>query len=143
MTSSEIIDLVFTRNINENTFTETDIRLATEIYVNKYIRGYDIASDYYEKYVKPVIAYVTVVMCFGRTISELSDRGLVEMLSEGARAISEATQSMVLREYEDALYLHIQLMVGEAEKNGVTTIDDDLAVYNRIGYSKIKTEMEI
>lgn len=143
MTSSEIVDLVFTRNVDERSFTEGDIRLATNLYVDRYIYGYDTSSAYYSDFVKPVIAYGTVVMCFARFISEVSDRGLVEMLSEGARAISEATQSMVLKEYEEILFLRIQLMVQEAEKHGVMTINDDLAVYNRIGYSKMKTEMEI
>jgi hypothetical protein len=143
MTVTEIISTVFSRNVSEDHFTDSDILLAKQAYVDKYIQDYDEDSVFYIDYCRPVIAYGVVVNTFHRFTSEITDRGLVEMISDGARTINPENKMAVLREFENTLHQKIDEMLGNCEAAGATILNDDLASYCPIALSENEYENEL
>jgi hypothetical protein len=135
MTASEVVSLAFTRNVSELHFKASDILLAQAQYVDAYISGFTEVSTFFTTYCKPVIAYGTVVLCFERVASEITDRGVVDMVTNGATRIDPTNKLALKNEYATVLNSLIELMVTKAEsESGVTIIDDTLA-YSLIQFS--------
>jgi len=143
MTITEIINTVFSRNISEDHFLPSDINMAKQMYVDQYISGYDEDSIFYIDYCRPVIAYGVVVNTFHRLSSEVSDRGIVEMLSDGSRLVDKDGKAAILREYETMLCEHVELMLNNATAAGALITDDDLAVHCPLQFTARTNEQEL
>jgi protein-tyrosine-phosphatase len=106
MTSAEVVNRAFTRNIDEKHFQESDIVLAKLRYVDAYADGLT-ESD---AYVKDVIAYGVAVDCWERVASEITDRGMVQATLQGGFALQQERSQELKQEYRDKLNALIKLM---------------------------------
>jgi hypothetical protein len=92
MTAAEVISLALTRTIREGQIKASDISLARAKYVNTYLTGtIDETSTFYANYVKPVIAYGVIVDIWDRISVEVTDRGVQQMLAQGATRSQDAS----------------------------------------------------
>ena len=115
ITKSDIVDLAFTRNVSTEHFTDADVAVATDMYVNAYVEDVTSASTIYDDYVKPVIAYGVAVNVFDRIASEITDRGVVQMVTDGATVIGADAKSAMKKEYTTTLNQLIKKMVEAAD----------------------------
>ena len=103
------------------------------MYVDAYINDVTSASTYYDDFVKPVIAYGVIVNIFNRIATEITDRGIVQMVNDGAQSLDTESKNRTLNEYQMQLNHLIELMVDEAdEADLVDTFDYDLVGYTGI-----------
>lgn len=123
ITKTEIVSLAFTRNVSESHITDADISVAVAMYVDAYVLDVTDLSTIYAAYVKPVIAYGVAFNVFDRIASEITDRGVVQMVTEGATVISDQAKLAMKREYASTLNSLIRLMVDAAEVAGMTILD--------------------
>ena len=85
ITKSEIVTLAFNRNISTDLIKDADITSAIRKFVLPYLGTLpDVDGDLYMTYVKPVIAYGVAWLVFDKLSTEVTDRGVVAMLSTGA-----------------------------------------------------------
>jgi hypothetical protein len=92
MTAAEVISLALTRTIREGQIKASDINLARAKYVNAYLTGtIDEQSAFYTNYVKPVIAYGVIVDIWDRISVEFTDRGVQQMVAQGATRSQDAS----------------------------------------------------
>jgi DNA-binding transcriptional regulator YhcF (GntR family) len=143
MTITEIINTVFSRNISEDHFLPSDIKMAKSQYVDSYISGYDEDSIFYIDYCRPVVAYGVVVNTFHRLSSEISDRGIVEMVSDGSRLMDREGKAAILREYEMMLQELIDTMLTNATGANVLITNDDLAVNSPVQFTARTNEQKL
>ena len=136
MTAAQIISLAYTRNLDVKHIKQADIDVATRNYVAKYIIPTSATSSFYVSYVYPVIAFGVACDVFHRIATEITDRGVVEMLSDGARVMDSEGKRRTLGEYEATRDNLIEIMVEKAEETGLTLVHDD-AAYCPVGYSEI------
>ncbi len=106
MTSAEVVNRAFTRNIDEKHFMESDIVLAKERYVDAYADDLTEADSY----VKDVIAYGVAVDCWERVASEITERGMVQATLQGGFALQQERSQELKQEYRDKLNALIKLM---------------------------------
>lgn len=123
MTAAEVVSLAFTRNMSELHFKTADITQAQDMYVDEYVAEYDESSTFFTTYCKPVIAYGCAINCFERIASEITDRGVVDMISNGASRIDPINKAALKSELRRTLTRHIKLMMDAAELAGLTVID--------------------
>ena len=119
ITPSEIRDLALTRNISQEHFTATDISAAEWHFVRGYI-GEDLYAeivddpdsyeDFINDYIKPVLAFAVVVNTFERFTAEVSDRGVVQMLSEGATVMDADSRMRTKEEFMKILNILLEKM---------------------------------
>jgi hypothetical protein len=119
ITPREVVDIALTRTVSVDHFTQSDIQAAVWHYVRGYL-GTDLYAeivdniDDYEEfikdYIKPVLAYGIVVNAFERFTSEVSDRGVVQMLSEGATVIDSDSRSRTKQEFMEILVILLEKM---------------------------------
>lgn len=131
MTAADVVSLAFTRDISELHFKASDILLAQAQYVDAYIESYSEASTYFTTYCKPVIAYGVAVNVWERIAAEITDRGIVDMVTNGATRIDSVNKLALKSEYATTLNSLIELMVASVGTNA-TVIDDTL------GYSQVE-----
>lgn len=125
ITPSEVINLALTRNVSVEHFTQTDINTA----VWKYVRGYlgtelyaaivdDLVTyeDFIKDYIKPVLAYGIVCDSFNRMASEVSDRGVVSLLSEGATIMDSDNRARTKDEFISVLVVLLEKMITHCEE---------------------------
>jgi hypothetical protein len=122
MTAAEVISLAFTRNLDVNHIKDSDITIAKQRYVDAYISGYDVESDFYENYCKPVIAYGVAVDVFNRIATEVTDKGITIFDTTGARSLSGEQLQTVKNEYATQRNYLIQSMVAAAEEEGLEVL---------------------
>jgi hypothetical protein len=128
MTSTEVIQLAFTRNLSVDHITQADIDLSKYKYVDGYVTGYDETSDFYEVYCKPVIAYGVAVDIFYRIASEVTDRGVVSFTQQGTAILAPDTRKWTHREYARTRDYLIKKMLEEAKSEGIELVDDTVTV---------------
>ena len=126
ITKSDIINLAFTRNISTEHITDADIDVAVSMYVDAYVDDVTDASSIYDDYVKPVIAYGVAVNIFDRVASEITDRGVVQMVTDGATVISDTSKAAMKREYVMTLNQLIKKMVDAADDADMDLTDTTL-----------------
>lgn len=125
ITPSEVINLALTRNVTVEHFTQTDINAA----VWKYVRGYlgtelyaaiiddlETYEDFIKDYIKPVLAYGIVCDTFNRMASEVSDRGVVSLLSEGATVLDSDGRARTKDEFLEVLNILLEKMITHCEE---------------------------
>jgi hypothetical protein len=125
---SEVIEIALARNISEELIRDRDIEAAQIDYVKKYVGTdlYDLLvanadndyDDFIADYVKPVLAYGVVYNIFDRITAEVSDRGVVAMLSEGATVMDAESRLRAKQEYLSALVVYLEKMtdyLGDSE----------------------------
>ena len=140
MTAAEIIALAYTRNIATGHITQADIDVATREYVTKYITPTSATSTFYTSYVHPVIAFGVACDIFNRISSEITDRGVVEMLSDGARVMDAEGKRRTLGEYEATRDKLIEIMVEEAEDEGLTLVYEDDVEHCPVGFTGLEKD---
>ena len=142
-TAAEVVSLAFTRNVSELHFKTSDITLAQYKYVDGYIEGYSETSTFFTTYCKPVIAYGCAVDCWERIASEVTDRGIVDMVTQGATRIDPNNKAALKSEYSKTLSKLIEIMVIEAEsESGITVLDADID-YEEVGFTGTENIGEI
>jgi len=119
ITKSDIVSLAFTRNVSEDHILDADVSVAIAQYVDAYIIGVTSTSTIYDDYVKPVIAFGVAVNIFNRIASEITDRGVVAMVSEGATVLDSDSKQRTLNEYADTLNSLIAKMIEAADDQGM------------------------
>lgn len=117
---SEIITLALSRNVSPDHIRTTDIQVAEWEYVRGYIgadlyalvkENKDNAYDsFIDEYVKPVLSYGVVFNIFERLTSEISDRGVVQMLSEGATVMDAESRFRSKQEFLNSLVVYLEIM---------------------------------
>jgi hypothetical protein len=133
ITKSEVISLALTRNLSTEHILDSDIDVAVKMYVDAYINDVTYETTYYDDYVKPVIAFGVIVNIFNRIATEITDRGIVQMVNDGAQSLDTESKNRTLNEYQMQLNHLIELMVDEAdEADLVDTFDYDLVGYTGI-----------
>ncbi len=115
ITKSEIVNLAFTRNVSTDHITDSDVEVAVAMYVDSYVDDVTSSSAIYDDYVKPVIAYGVAVNIFDRIASEITDRGVVQMVTDGAAVVSTDAKSAMKKEYTMTLNQLIKKMVTQAD----------------------------
>jgi hypothetical protein len=119
MTPSEIIELALVRTMRPEHIKQADIDAAKARYVEAYISGnYQGATTYYNNYVKPVIAYGVIVDIWPAISVEVSDRGVQQLVNQGATRNDEAANAAWLH-YSRKLARAIDLMQRQAP-SGIT-----------------------
>ena len=134
ITKAEIIELAFTRDVSIEHILDTDISVAFDRYVTAYVDDVTDASSIYDDYVKPVIAFGVAVNIFNRLSAEITDRGVVAMVTDGATVLDADSKLRTLSEYKDTLNTLIKLMCEAAEDAGMTLVDDDLT-FEPVGFT--------
>ena len=123
MTPSEVIGLALTRSIRPEHIKESDIALARARYVDAYLSGtINENSAYYTNYVKPVIAYGVIVDIWPAISVEVTDRGVQQMLAQGATQNKDSADS-ALQNYSIKLSRLIDLMQRNAP-SGVVPVGE-------------------
>jgi len=139
ITKTEIVSLAFTRNVSEDHITNSDIVVAVDMYVDAYVSDVTDLSTIYSAYVKPVIAYGVAFNIFDRIASEITDRGVVQMVSEGATVISDQAKLAMKKEYSATLNILIKKMIEAADDEGMDIVDrtmlDDDNGFDMIGFT--------
>jgi hypothetical protein len=126
ITPSEIRDLALTRNISQEHFTATDIEAAQWHYIRGYL-GTDLYAEivgatgsaydtFTNDYIKPVLAFAVVVNTFERFTSEVSDRGVVQMLSEGATVMDADSRLRTKEEFMKILNILLEKMTTHCDE---------------------------
>ena len=134
ITKSEIVELAFTRNVSTDHILDADLAVAAERYVSAYIADtVDVTSSFYENYVKPVIAFGVAVDVMDRIAVEITDRGVVGMINNGAQIASDTSKSAIKREYQTQLNTLLKLMCDAAVTEGLELVNDQL-YFTRIQY---------
>jgi hypothetical protein len=89
---------------------QSDIDLAKARYVDAYISGnYLQNTTYYSNYVKPVIAYGVIVDLWPSIAVEVSDRGVQQLVAQGATQ-NEAAADKAWLQYSRKLMRLMDLM---------------------------------
>jgi len=105
MTPAEVISYALTRSITTDNIKQSDIDVAAAMYAE----GYEETDDYY----KNVVAYGVIVNIWERINTEITDRGVVQMMSQGAQNQSWEDKQKSKQEYVRTLEQYIALMTGE------------------------------
>ena len=134
ITKAEIVELAFTRNIDEGHILNSDIAVAVKNYVDAYVDGLDDTSEIYDDYVKPVIAFGVAVNIYNRIASEITDRGVVQMVSEGATTLDADSKLKTLNEFKATLNDLIELMTVAASAAGFDLVYDS-EEFDLVGYT--------
>lgn len=149
ITPREIVDIALTRTVSVDHFTQADIDAAEWHYVRGYLGKelYDAivgatgtSYDSFKKdYVKPVLAYGIVCNTFERFTAEVSDRGVVQMLSEGATVMDADSKTRTKQEFLNSLVTLLEKMTTYCEDeqdDGNALFDDyDDMDYDYTGYA--------
>ena len=131
------IEKYFARNIDISFIKKEHFSVAESMYLFPYfVSPFEYKEDFFNLYVKPVIALGVIVNLFHTMSVEFSDRGLIEMISEGARTAVSDKQREVLSEYEQMLFNNIETMITKAPEHDYNVVNDDIAIYCRVGFSK-------
>lgn len=110
MTPSEVISTALVRALRPEHIKQSDIDIAKARYVDAYISGnYLQNTTYYSNYVKPVIAYGVIVDLWPSIAVEVSDRGVQQLVAQGATQ-NEAAADKAWLQYSRKLMLLIDLM---------------------------------
>ena len=119
ITAREVADIALTRTVSVDHFTQSDIQAAVWHYVRGYL-GTDLYAEivdniddyetFIKDYIKPVLAYGIVVNTFERFTAEVSDRGVVQMLSEGATVMDSDSRSRTKQEFLQVLVILLEKM---------------------------------
>lgn len=130
----EVINIALSRNISDEHIREADIEVAEWEYVRSYIGEdlYDLVKantanvydDFIEDYVKPVLAYGVVFNIFERLVAEISDRGVVQMLSEGATVMDAESRQRTKHEYLKALVVYLEKMTNYLDNTEDAIFED-------------------
>lgn len=110
MTPQQVIDTALTRNLDPLHIKQADIDLAISMYAD----GYTSLDDYYNE----VVAYGVIVNIWERISTEITDRGVVQMISQGASIPDFEARQRVKQEYRETLERYQALMEG-VEYEGV------------------------
>ena len=105
MTPAEVITYALTRDLSTDNIKQSDIDVAAAMYAE----GYEETDDYY----KNVVAYGVIVNIWERINTEITDRGVVQMMSQGAQNPSWEDKQKSKQEYVRTLEQYIALMTGE------------------------------
>lgn len=124
MTPAEVIEIAFSRNIDVSLISQTDIILAKQKYVDGYISGYDVESEFYDDYCKPVIAYGCGVDCFNRIAAAITDKGIQTFSVEGAVIVNNDQKKLTRLEYAQQRNHLIERMTKAAAAEGLTVLVD-------------------
>lgn len=106
MTPSEVISTALTRNIDVANIKQGDIDIAAAMYAE----GYSETDDYYNE----VVAYGVIVNIWERINFEITDRGIVDMISQGASNPGWETKQKAKQEYVKTLEQYRSLMTSAA-----------------------------
>jgi len=123
ITKSEVVSLALTRNLSTDHILQTDIEIAKDMYVDAYLDDITYESTIYDTYVKPVIAFGVIVNIFFRVASEITDRGVVAMVSEGANGLDQESKLSLLGEIKMTLSKLIERMIAAAEETSTLTFE--------------------
>ena len=105
MTPAEVITYALTRDLSTDNIKQGDIDVAAAMYADGYVE----TDDYY----KNVVAYGVIVNIWERINTEITDRGVVQMMSQGAQNPSWEDKQKAKQEYVRTLEQYIALMTGE------------------------------
>jgi len=105
MTPSEVITYALTRDLSTDNIKQSDIDVAAAMYAE----GYEETDDYY----KNVVAYGVIVNIWERINTEITNRGVVQMMSQGAQNQSWEDKQKSKQEYVRTLEQYIALMTSE------------------------------
>ena len=142
ITKAEIVTLAFTRNVSTDHITDADVSVATAMYVDAYVDDVTSSSTIYDDYVKPVIAYGVAVNIFDRIASEITDRGVVQMVTDGATVIGADAKAAMKKEYTMTLNQLIKKMVDAADdadmdltESTLTSTDPTVNGWYEVGFT--------
>jgi hypothetical protein len=139
ITKSEIVELAFTRNVSTEHILDADISTAKKMYVDAYIDDVTEASAIYDTYVKPVIAFGVAVNIFNRIAAEITDRGVVQMVTDGATTLDADSKQKMLGEFTKTLDSLIFGMIEAADDADMDFVQDwDSDDFQLIGFSGIE-----
>ena len=121
ITKSEILNLAFSRNISEDLIKDSDVTSAIRKFVLPYLGEVpDVTGTLYMTYVKPVIAYGVAWLVFDKISTEVSDRGVVALLSSGATLPNQETKLAS----KNAIMTTLQQLIDQmCEQASVDTIE--------------------
>ncbi len=110
MTTQEVVDLAFTRNMSAEHFDDSDIIIARANYVLRF----DESLEDSDSYVKAVIAHGVAVDCWERIASEITDRGMVQAAMQGSMTLQPDRSQQLKQEYRRKLNHLINLMLKDS-----------------------------
>ena len=92
LTEQEVYQLVFNRHLSDNLLKDAQIAAAQTRWIDAYIPVKflnDIASDeeFIDKYLKPVWAWGTLYSNFNYIATNITDKGVIQMLVEGTATV--------------------------------------------------------
>ena len=121
ITKSEILTLAFSRNISEDLIKDADVTSSIRKFVLPYLGSVpDVTGTLYMTYVKPVIAYGVAWLVFDKISTEVSDRGVVALLSSGATLPNQETKLAS----KNAIMTTLQQLIDQmCEQASVDTIE--------------------
>ena len=147
---SEVIEIALSRNISEELIRDRDIEAAQIDYLKKYVGAdlYDLVvanadsdyDDFITDYVKPVLAYGVIYNIFDRISAEVSDRGVVQMLSEGATVMDAEGKIRAKQEYLSTLVVYLEKMtdyLGDSEDTLFDEYEDQEYEYGFQPYDQL------
>jgi hypothetical protein len=126
MTPAQVITAALTRNLDAAHIKQGDVDQAKSMYVAAYIDPVPAeSSTFFTTYCSPVVAYGTIVNVWHRIATEVTDRGVVQMLSQGATQNNDASMR-ALAEHRETLNRYIDAMVvAAASESSITSIVDN------------------
>ena len=134
ITKSEILSLAFSRNISEDLIKDADVTSSIRKFVLPYLGSVpDVTGTLYMTYVKPVIAYGVAWLVFDKLSTEVTDRGVVAMLSTGATLPQAETRLASKNAIMETLQQLIDQMCEQAGEDVIEMNDIEFTGTTNIG----------
>ena len=134
ITKSEILSLAFSRNISEDLIKDADVTSSIRKFVLPYLGEVpDVTGTLYTTYVKPVIAYGVAWLIFDKLSTEVTDRGVVAMLSTGATLPNQETRLASKNAIMVTLQQLIDQMCEQADEDVIEMNDIEFTGTTNIG----------
>ena len=134
ITKSEILSLAFSRNISEDLIKDADVTSSIRKFVLPYLGEVpDVTGTLYTTYVKPVIAYGVAWLIFDKLSTEVTDRGVVAMLSTGSTLPNQETRLASKNAIMVTLQQLIDQMCEQADEDVIEMNDIEFTGTTNIG----------
>ena len=134
ITKSEILTLAFSRNITEDLIKDSDVTSSIRKFVLPHLGSVpDVTGTLYTTYVKPVIAYGVAWLIFDKLSTEVTDRGVVAMLSTGATLPQAETRLASKNAIMTTLQQLIDQMCEQADEDVIEMNDIEFTGTTNIG----------
>ena len=131
VTKTEIAETIFNRGVDPQVINEIDIRDAEDLWVRQWVGDQfynDIKTnpqDYFEfieDYIKPIIATGVLYSNFESIITQITDKGYIQLLAEGgASQVSDVLRESTKRGY----YMKLMRLIKVMQNDGLVLKNDE------------------